>query len=171
MYKAGGIDVDADAAAASASAPDEGARQNELSSAGHGEHSDSNECRAVVSTAIRIRNKISLEWQVSSGPVREAGAASATPGRCDAGESGDSPRDMDYTSDTQHEIRLLQRLGPQQRRHTGARRRRCRGASGVDALVAAAEKTAQQRHDALYGPFVGAGGLLTPAPLDLHSMD
>ena len=131
------------------------ARHNKLSPAGHSEHGESSECRAVVSTAIRIRNKISLEWQVSSGPDREAGAASAAPGRCDAVESGDSPRDMDCTSDTQHEIRLLQRLGPHLRRLTGAHRRRCRGTGGVDARVAAAEKNAQQRHDPPVGTECG----------------
>ncbi|OLP88444.1 hypothetical protein AK812_SmicGene30226 [Symbiodinium microadriaticum] len=93
----------------------------------------------------RKRHWLGLESRQDSGPARESGTDVSVPRR-------DDPQDTAYTGSKAAEQRILLHMAPRRKP-----RRRPPPSSRYDQLVLLAEQSAQRRHDALYGPSLGAG--------------
>ena len=93
----------------------------------------------------RKRHWLGLESRQDSGPARESGTDVSVPRR-------DDPQDTTYTGSKAAEQRILLHMAPRRKP-----RRRPPPSSRYDQLVLLAEQSAQRRHDALYGPSLGAG--------------
>ena len=93
----------------------------------------------------RNRHWLELESRQDSGPARESGTDVSVPRR-------DDPQDTTYTGSKAAEQRILLHMAPRRKP-----RRRPPPSSRYDQLVLLAEQSAQRRHDALYGPSLGAG--------------
>ena len=125
-------------------------------------------------SCAKEHNKIGSHWlglesRQDSGLARESGTDVSVLHR-------DDPQDTDCTGSKAAEQRTLLHMDPRRKP-----RRRPPPPSRYDQLVLLAEQNAQHRHDALYGPSLGAGldrapeaAQRTPAvdsSLDLHAMD
>ena len=93
----------------------------------------------------RKRHWLGLESRQDSGPARESGTDVSVPRR-------DDPQDTAYTGSKAAEQRILLHMAPRRKP-----RPRPPPSSRYDQLVLLAEQSAQRRHDALYGPSLGAG--------------